>query len=313
MSVEQQAAQASGTAWLFPGQGSQVVGMARDLHAADPAVRRMFEEASSRVGFDVAARCFDGPADELQRTEIAQPCLLTASVAFARALHARGQAPSFVAGHSLGEYSALVEADVLSFGDAVWAVRRRGELMATAEGGAMAAILGLSDALVQQACAESAGTVVPANFNAPGQVVISGSPDAVAAASDAAKRLGAVRVVSLRVSGAFHSPLMQPAAQELEQALHAVSFNSARVPVVCNVSAELVEHADRFAPLLVRQVAEPVRWTAVMTTLLNQGVRRFVEVGPGRVLAGLARQIDRGVEVVNVGTLDSLDKMASAS
>jgi [acyl-carrier-protein] S-malonyltransferase len=292
----------STTAWLFPGQGSQQVGMAQELYDRDSCVRDLFAEASERTGLDIVHLCFEGPPDALQRTEHAQPCLLTASVAYARALEARGLTPSVVAGHSLGEYSALVEAGVLPFGDAVYAVHRRGQLMAGAESGAMAAVLGLTDEDVERACAD-AGDVVPANYNAPGQVVISGSRQAVARASAAARELGATRVVPLKVSGPFHSPLMRPAALELAGLLSTLHFGAARMPVVCNVDGARHVDADDFPPLLARQVAEPVRWRAVMQCLLAMGTTRCVEVGPGRVLSGLMRQTDRSVSSVSAASL----------
>jgi [acyl-carrier-protein] S-malonyltransferase len=284
--------------WLFPGQGSQHVGMAQALYDADAGVRDLFAEAADRSGFDIARLCFDGPTEELQRTENAQPCLLTVSVAWARTLTARGFSPDIVAGHSLGEYSALVQAGVLAFGDAVYAVGRRGALMAAVGEGAMAAILGLDDARVAEACA-GAGDVVPANYNAPGQVVISGSAAAVAKAGEAARALGAGRVVTLKVSGAFHSPLMRPMAAELAGVLGGLRFADARVPVICNVDAALHRQAADFPPLLVRQVAEPVLWTGVMRMLRAQGATECVEVGPGRVLTGLMRQTNREMAMVS--------------
>jgi [acyl-carrier-protein] S-malonyltransferase len=290
------------SAWLFPGQGSQQVGMGQALYDADAGVRDLFAEAAERSGIDIARLCFAGPAEELQRTEHAQPCLLTVSVAYARALVARGLTPEYVAGHSLGEYSALVQAGVLAFGDAVYAVRRRGELMAAAGGGTMAAVLGLDDALVEEACA-GRDDVVPANYNAPGQVVISGTAEAVAVASERARALGASRVVPLKVSGPFHSPLMRPAAAALAGVLGDLAFRDARVPVVCNVDGAVHRAADDFPALLVRQVAEPVRWSAVMRCLLAAGVSRCVEVGPGRVLSGLMRQLDRSVETKNAAAM----------
>ena len=285
--------------------------MARDLYDADAATRRVFAEAAERTGLDIARLCFEGPAEELQRTDHAQPCLLTASTACAQALSARGQAPAAVAGHSLGEYSALVQAGVLAFGDAVFAVHRRGQLMARAGEGAMAAVLGLDDAKVDEACAEAGGIVVAANYNAPGQVVISGEAAAVAAAGEVARRLGAARVVLLKVSGPFHSPLMRPAAAELAGVLGALPFADAGVPVVCNVDATAHTAAADFPPLLVRQVAEPVRWTDVMRALLAAGVGRVVEVGPERVLSGLLRRLDRSAEVAQAGSLEAIQRLAA--
>ncbi|HVA90471.1 MAG TPA: ACP S-malonyltransferase [Chloroflexota bacterium] len=290
------------TAWLFPGQGSQQVGMAQQLYEDNSGVRELFAEASERTGLDIVHLCFEGPADALQRTEYAQPCLLTASIAYGRALEARGLTPDVVAGHSLGEYSALVQAGVLTFGDAAYAVHRRGRLMAEAKSGAMAAILGLDDAAVERACADAVD-VVPANYNAPGQVVISGSPEGVSRASAAARELGATRVVLLKVSGAFHSPFMRPVALELARTLSTLHFAAARMPVICNVDGAKHIAAEDFPPLLARQVAEPVRWSAVMQGLLSEGVSHCVEVGPGRVLSGLMRQMDRSVASVSAASL----------
>ena len=290
------------TAWLFPGQGSQQVGMGRELYETDPATPALFAEATERSGIDITRLCFEGPAEILQQTEHAQPCLLTVSVAYGQALLARGMTPDYLAGHSLGEYSALVLAGVMAFGDAVHAVRRRGELMAAAGKGAMAAILGLDDKKVEEACACS-GEVVPANYNAPGQVVISGTAEAVERASVVARQLGATRVVPLKVSGPFHSSLMRPAATELAAVLSTMHFSAAQFPVVCNVDGAVHQDAQDFPPLLVRQVAEPVRWSASMRCLLAAGVDRCLEVGPGRVLSGLMRQMDRMVETVNATEL----------
>jgi [acyl-carrier-protein] S-malonyltransferase len=299
-------------AFVFPGQGSQAVGMGQALADAFPACRAVFDEADEVLGTDLSRLCFEGPAEQLMLTENTQPAILTVSTAAARLLEARGIRPAFVAGHSLGEYSAHVAAGTFTFGDAVRIVRQRGRYMQEAVPvgtGAMAAILGLDDERVAQACDEAAqGEVVaPANLNAPGQVVIAGTTAAVGRAGERAKALGARRVVLLPVSAPFHCALMKPAEDRLAPELWALAARPPRVPVVANVDAEPKTDASASIEALVRQVSAPVRWQDVIARLASAGVRAYVEVGPGTVLSGLVRKIDRGARVASLETPADLE------
>jgi len=304
-------------AFLFPGQGAQKVGMGRELAEQYPAARGVFEEANQVLGFDLAALCWEGPEDELKKTVHTQPALLTHSVAALRLLEAHGIRPAFAAGHSLGEYSALVAAGALGFADALRLVQRRGALMYQAgldKPGAMAAILGLDLPTVEAACRDAAalGVVVPANLNAPGQVVVSGEPAAVEAASVAARARGAKRAIRLEVSGAFHSPLMAPAAAGLAEALDGVTIHDARFPVVANVSAQPVARHDEIRAALKAQLLGAVRWEESTRRLLHEGVEAFIEVGTGTVLRGLLRSVDREARSFNVDDPDSLSATLAA-
>ncbi|MGE5528709.1 MAG: ACP S-malonyltransferase [Patescibacteria group bacterium] len=296
----------SGPAFIFPGQGSQAVGMGRSLWEADAAARDTFAEADAALGFPLSALCFDGPEDELRRTENAQPAILTVSIAALRALTAGGPlTPSFVAGHSLGEYAALVAAGVLTFPAAISLVRRRGELMAGAHaGGAMAAVIGLDaerlDGVLADAAKAGGGVVEAANLNSPGQIVISGESRAVETACRLAKEAGAAKVVPLQVSGAFHSSLMRPVAGEFARVLEGVEMRPARIPVVANVTARPVMEPSGIRRLLAEQIYSPVRWEETVRYLLGQGVKVFAELGPGRVLTGLVRRISREARAVNI-------------
>jgi [acyl-carrier-protein] S-malonyltransferase len=298
-------------AFLFPGQGSQYPGMGRELAGNHPAARSVFDEADRALGFSVSDLCFNGSEEALRLTANTQPAILTASVATYRVLAENGVQPAYVAGHSLGEFSALVAAGGLEFSDAVRLVRRRGEYMQSAvpEGvGAMAAILGLAPAQVAGICRQAADgqVVAPANLNSPEQTVISGHAEAVKRAVELASAGGAKRAVMLPVSAPFHSSLMQPAAQRLEADLRAISFHTLRVPLVNNADAEITTGGDEARESLVRQVTLPVRWEESVRELIDQGVNTFVEVGPGRVLTGLLRQIDRSIHVFNVEDEKSL-------
>ena len=306
-------------AFVFPGQGSQAPGMGRDLWEQYPAARAVFEEADEALGFALSELCFDGPAEELQLTENTQPAILTASVAALRAMEAEGfPAPDFVAGHSLGEYSALVAAGALKLRDAVRVVRQRGRFMQEAVpvgAGAMAAVLGSDFETVEAVCREAAleGEVCsPANVNSPGQIVIAGSAAAVERAVPLLKARGAKRAVPLKVSAPFHCALMMPAQERLAEALAEVAFDDPRVPLVTNVDAAIIRTAEEARASLVRQVSSPVRWRESVELLEREGVRSFVEVGPGKVLSGLVRQTAPRVQCVNVEDSQSLTAARAA-
>jgi [acyl-carrier-protein] S-malonyltransferase len=310
-------------AFIFPGQGSQRVGMGQALFDAFPEARTTFEEADAAFADDgrpseaLSALCFKGPEDRLTLTEITQPAILTMSIAAYRVLESRGVRPAFVAGHSLGEYSAHVAAGTIPFGDAVRIVRRRGRYMQEAVPGgegAMAAILGASLDVVQQACAEAAeGEVVsPANINGAGQVVIAGHAGAVRRASDRVRALGAKRAVALPVSAPFHSALMKPAERRLEPELHALSVRDPRVPIVANVDAVPKRDARSAVDALVQQVSAPVQWEAVVRRLASEGVTTYVEVGPGTVLGGLVKKIHPDARISSFASPDQLDAVMAA-
>jgi [acyl-carrier-protein] S-malonyltransferase len=303
------------TAFLFPGQGSQAVGMGRDLAENFTIARQAFEEADEALGFSISRLCFDGPIEQLKQTEYTQPAIFTVSVAVDRVLRSHNVTPTHVAGHSLGEYSAAVAAGMLGFSDAIKALQLRGRFMqeAVPEGqGAMAAILGLTAepviALCAQAQAETGEPVSAANLNSPEQIVISGSAAAVARASKLAKSGGAKKVVALQVSAPFHCALMQPAQDRLTDVLKTVPFNEAAFPLVCNVDAKIVADGVVERDALIRQVTAPVRWVESMQLLIAEGVTRFYEVGPGKVLTGLLRQIDRSQKCSNIEDSASLRK-----
>ena len=292
-------------AFVFPGQGAQKVGMGRTLADAFPICRDTFAEADAALGEPLSTLCFDGPEDALLLTENTQPAILAMSTAVARLAVSRGLTPAFAAGHSLGEYSAHVAAGTVSFADALRTVRRRGRYMQEAVpigAGAMAAILGLDAEGVARACAEAAegDVVTPANLNAPGQIVIAGHAAAVTRAGERAKALGAKRVIPLAVSAPFHCPLMKPAEARLAPELRAIASQDPRMPVVANVDAEPKRTAADAIDALIRQVSSPVRWEDVVKRLLAEGVTTFIELGPGTVLAGLIRKIDRRVSVASV-------------
>ena len=304
-------------AFIFPGQGSQKVGMGQALADAFPLCRQTFDEADAALGESLSAIAFEGPEDRLMLTENAQPAILAVSTAACRLLTSRGIEPAYVAGHSLGEYSANVAAGTFGFADALRIVRRRGRYMQEAVPvgtGAMAAILGLDAEKVAEACRDAAeGDVVsPANLNGTGQVVIAGARDAVARAGERAKALGAKRVVPLQVSAPFHCALMKPAEARLAPELRALETHTPRVPIVANVDGELRRDAAAAIEALVQQVASPVRWEAVVTRLASEGITTYVEVGPGTVLSGLVRKIHRDATVVNFGGPDDLAGVEAA-
>jgi [acyl-carrier-protein] S-malonyltransferase len=303
-------------AFIFPGQGSQKVGMGKALADAYPVCRDTFEEADAALGEPLSRLIFDGPEDRLALTENTQPAILAVSIAAYRLLMSRGIAPAFVAGHSLGEYSANVAAGTFRFDDALRIVRRRGRYMQEAVpvgAGAMAAVLGLDAGKVAQACEEGGeGEVVsPANLNSPGQVVIAGAAAAVKRAGDRAKALGARRVIPLTVSAPFHCALMKPAEDRLGPELRAMDVADPRVPIVANVDAELKRDRHAAIEALVTQVSSPVRWDAVVARLASEGVTTYVEVGPGAVLAGLVRKIQREARTASFRSPDDLEAVES--
>src|ERR1700723_1845627 len=299
-------------AFLFPGQASQYPGMGRDLSDNFPEAKGVFEEADAAVGFDLFKMCCDGTEDELKLTANTQPAILAVSVAAFRTLAKQGITPDFVAGHSLGEYSALVAAGGLDFPSAIKLVRARGTYMqeaVPAGEGAMAAILGMSPSDVAEVCKKAAdGEVLsPANLNSPEQTVISGAAAAVKRAVEIASQSGAKRAVMLPVSAPFHCAMMAPAQQRLEADLRAANFHPLKFPVITNVDAEAVTTGDEARDALIRQVTQPVRWLASIHAMNEAGVTVFVEVGPGKVLSGLLRQIDRSIRAFNVEDSASLE------
>jgi [acyl-carrier-protein] S-malonyltransferase len=303
-------------AFLFPGQGSQSVGMGKDLAANHAVARQTFEEADEALGYKLSQLCFEGPEENLKLTEITQPAILTVSVAAFRVLREKSPKPNYVAGHSLGEYSAHVAAGTLKFSDAVRTVRNRGKYMQEAVPvgvGAMAAILGMTLDRVAEICRDAAQGEVcqPANINSPEQIVISGHTAAVERAIKLATERGAKKAVSLPVSAPFHCALMQPAQDRLAIDLQALNFQRPACPVVCNVDAALITETDAARSALIRQVTGSVKWDQSVRLLIERGVPLFVEVGPGKVLWGLMRQIDRSKTCLTVGDEASLQKTLS--
>ncbi|WP_231757441.1 ACP S-malonyltransferase [Microbulbifer elongatus] len=305
-------------AFVFPGQGSQQIGMLADAAQAFPEVVATFSEASSVLGYDLWDLCQNGTQEEINQTERTQPLLLTSSVALYRAWQAQGGAvPATMAGHSLGEWSALVCSGVLAFEDAVRLVRERGRLMqeaVPAGEGAMAAVIGLDDQAVEAACAESAqGAVVAAvNYNSPGQVVIAGSAAAVERAIEACKSAGAKRALPLPVSAPFHTELMRPAAEKLAPQIEATAFHAPEIPVIHNVHAKTESDPAAIKALMVEQIYSPVRWTECVQAMASSGTQQLVECGPGKVLAGLAKRIDRSPSAFNIEKPEQLSDAVKA-
>ncbi len=302
-------------ALLFPGQGSQHVGMGRELAEAYGEVRTLFDEADDALDLSLTSIMWEGPDEVLTETRNAQPALLLHAVAAHRVAREALGEPAFVAGHSLGEFSAYVAAGAIDFSDALRAVRRRGELMSEAgekTPGTMAALLGLDDGAVEGACtAVEGGICVPANYNSPGQVVISGDEAGVAEGMERAREAGAKRAIALNVSGAFHSPLMESAEKGLEDFLASIEIRDPQVPVVSNVTAEPVGDAATARELLVRQLTSPVRWSRSVARMVGGGAERFVELGPGNILCGLNRRNARDTECTSIGTAEDVRKLVN--
>lgn len=306
-------------AFLFPGQGSQVVGMGKDIYEGYSEARAIFEEVDTALGEKLSSLCFEGPEDQLKLTANTQPAILTVSAAAAAVLANQGIVPDFVAGHSLGEYSALVAAGSCGVADAAKAVRARGTYMqeaVPAGEGAMSAVVGLDPAHVKEICAnvqaETGHVVSPANYNDPTQTIIAGSASAVEKAGARLKEAGAKRILPLPVSAPFHCPLMEPVKARLEPVLRGVPWVPPLRPVVTNVEAKPNRDVARIVPLLVEQVTAPVRWIECIQELMRQGVTRMVEVGPGHVLSGLAKRIDKSIEMWNVKDRVHLEKTVAA-
>lgn len=300
-------------AFVFPGQGAQAVGMGQDVYEHVLASREVFEQANKQLDFQLTDLIFNGPDDMLKKTVNTQPALLATSYALYKAFEQKGVRPDYVAGHSLGEYSALVVAGVLPFADAVALVRKRGEFMeqAVPSGeGAMAAVLGAERESLGNLCDDITATVASvemANVNAPGQIVVSGAAAGVQAVIERGKEAGAKRVIPLEVSGPFHSTLMKPAAERLNVALSEVDFEDAVIPVVANVSAQAEQSGERIRDMLVEQVFSPVLWEDSVRYMIEQGVDTFIEIGSGSVLAGLIKKIDRSVKIVSINSLQAIE------
>lgn len=302
------------TAFVFPGQGSQKVGMLQDLYNEYAIVRQRFAEADEALGYSISKLCFEGPDTELVKTANTQPAILTASIACYEVLKEKGFTPDIVGGHSLGEYSALVAAGVLKFADAVYLVHKRGEFMQEAVPigkGAMAAILALPREQVVEICQQvndEVGSVQAVNFNCPGQIVIAGETAAVEKAAELMKVAGAKRAVMLPVSAPFHSRLMEPAAAKLKVELDKVTLSDAQIPVVANVNGQILTEASAIKESLVKQAASPVLWEDCVATMVNFGAQAFVEVGPGKVLTGFTKKINKEMQLANVEDVASLAK-----
>jgi len=299
------------TAYVFPGQGAQWVGMGRDLYQGFASAKAVFEQADESLGFPLSKLCFDGPEDELLQTVNAQPAIVTVSFACLEAIRdVSGLEPAFVAGHSLGEYTALAAAGVLDFATTVYLARERGRLMHEAGQvipGGMAAIIGLDEAVLSEVCSETGARI--ANINCPGQIAISGAEDKLAQAMDLVKARGAHRVIRLQVSGAFHTPLMQPAVDGMTEIIAKLSFNQPVVPIIGNTTAQPLATAELVEEELLRQLCNCVQWQRSVEYMIGDGVATFVEIGPGRVLAGLIKRIDRDVNIVNVGDAEAVKNM----
>ena len=303
----------SKTAHVFPGQGSQSVGMGSKLYQSSPKAKEVFQEADEALQFSISRLCFEGPEEELRQTINAQPAIMTVSIACLRAASEVNHSVSaaFVAGHSLGEYTALVAANVIGFADAVRLVRERGRLMQKAgeiKPGGMAAVIGIDEATLREICCESGAEI--ANLNCSGQIVISGSKEALARAMDSAKARGARSVISLQVSGAFHSTLMQPTIEGMSEAISRISFRTPEIPIVVNCTAQPVTTAEGVKEELLRQLCSCVQWQPSVEYMVGEGVSTFIEIGPGRVLSGLIKRISDKVQVLNVSDPESIKALS---
>ncbi|PDM40309.1 [acyl-carrier-protein] S-malonyltransferase [Parageobacillus yumthangensis] len=305
-------------AFIFPGQGSQTVGMGKDVAQSNANIAAVFQSADERLGFSLSSLIFEGPQETLTLTYNAQPALLTTSIALLEKVKEAGITADYVAGHSLGEYTALVAAGAISFTDAVYAVRKRGEFMeeaVPAGEGTMAAVLGMDAAALEavtKEVSEQGDPVQLANLNCPGQIVISGSKAGVEKAGQLAKERGAKRVIPLEVSGPFHSSLMKPAASKLQDVLNTIAIRDAEIPVVANVTAQPVVKKEEILRLLIEQLYSPVRWEQSVEMMIGLGVDTFIEIGPGKVLSGLVKKINRNVSVYAVNDLESLQATVAA-
>ena len=302
-------------AYVFPGQGAQTVGMGKDLYDSFDSVKTLFKQADEAVGFSLSKIVFEGPEEELRKTSNAQPALVAVSIACLRAAQEVGgknlPAPAFMAGHSLGEYTALAAANVLDFSTAVFLAKERGRLMYEAgmkTPGSMMAIIGLDEAILAEVCKET-NTVI-ANINSPGQLVISGATENIAKAGEMAKAKGAARALPLQVSGAFHSPLMQPAVDGMAQILAKVTFKDPIVPIIANVTAQPLTSGNQIREELLKQLCSSVQWQRSVEYMAGQGVGKFIEIGPGKVLAGLIKRISKESEMMNIGDANAVKGLA---
>jgi [acyl-carrier-protein] S-malonyltransferase len=300
-------------AFIFSGQGAQYVGMGKELYDSIPVCREVFDKADEALGFSISKICFEGPEEELGKTENTQPAILTMSIAAMKALEEEGIFPDYTAGLSLGEYSALVCSGAFDFEDAVKLIKKRGKFMqeaVPAGAGAMAAIIGLKEEVLRDVLAKSAhaGLVEAANFNCPGQIVIAGETKAVETAIENAREAGALKAIMLNVSGPFHTSMMEPAAVKLEKELEAMTVKDMKIPVITNVTGQFVEDASLIKATLRKQVMSSVLWEKTINTMLEAGVDTFVEIGPGKALCGFVKKVNRKITAINVENLDSLQK-----